>query len=408
MTVHKNQSHKVFLVDDYCDIPGGAEEQMYREADFLEEAGYTTVSVGFKRPAEDRGAVADYVIEESDSRLIRIAEKITVHPGIYAGLQNLLKQEDPDIVHLHKNINYPVTVLLACRNYPIIKTHHDFTNICPSGWAVYQDSREICPGGPGLKCIRHNCKSIAEIGGYHAPRYALKMPLQKKLIDAHIAPSRKLTEYLNRFNYDTRQIPYPAFQNTVPPSTEPGSETFLFVGRLTEEKGPAILLQAVAELHPKLRSDFELPLIRVAGDGPMKEELEKMSEDLGISDLVEFLGYVSHNRLTDFYLNSRAVVVPSIWMENFPNTVIEALSLGRPVIGSNRGGIPELIGEGKRGAIFDPRHHSNLADLLEEFLTQPDKIPEMSREALRYVDSELDEDDIRNQHISLIEKILAD
>ena len=399
-------STKILMINDFCDVPGGAEKQMYREVDLLEGSGLETVTVGFRRPEECREAISDHVLEETSKRTIRIIQKITVQPDIYFGLKKIIREECPDIIHIHKNQNYPISVLLSCRGKPVIKTHHDFTTVCPSGWAVYQDNKKVCPGGPGIKCIRHGCKSVPEMGLYHSPRYITKVPLQKRIIDQNIAPSQALTEYLTRFGFDTKQVPYPRFKVAKEPIIREKNQNFLFAGRLQAEKGVDVLLQAVSNLPKERLSNNEGPFVRIAGDGSMRDELEMMAKNLGISQYVEFLGYVEHANLIEMYKTSRGVIVPSIWMENFPNTVIEALSLGCPVIGSSRGGIPELLGEGDRGLIFDPGSPKELSERMIALLDDPRLAEKMGEKSIQYTTKELSEERICQLHLSIINNLI--
>jgi len=144
---------KILLVNDHPDVAGGAEQQLVRERAMLNDRGHEAVAVGFARPSEDRDNTAEYVLDEPDRKPVRVAGKVTLQPTFYRGLRGILRTERPDVVHLHKNVNYPASVLFACRDYPILKTHHDFNTGCPSGWAVYQDSWEVCPGGPDRNVV---------------------------------------------------------------------------------------------------------------------------------------------------------------------------------------------------------------------------------------------------------------
>ncbi len=394
MSAEPARSLSVLLVNDYSDVAGGAEEQLHREAALLESAGHDVASVGFARPSENRPAETDYVLFESDHRPTRILQKVAVKPGIYRGLRSVLERVDPDVVHIHKNINYPVTVLTACREYPIVKTHHDYTNVCPSGWAAYADTYQVCPGGPGAKCVRHGCTSAAELAGFHLPRHQVKRRLQARYVDQHLAPSRRLSEYLERFGYAVETVPYPLFSPEVEPNVGPGEGRFTFAGRLTEEKGVHVLLHAVAHASEDLGVDVP---VGIAGDGPEREELERLAAHLGVDHLVEFYGHLDHADLVDVYRRSRAVVVPSLWMENFPNVVIESLSLARPVIGSDRGGIPELLADGDHGAVYPALEHEALADRLVAFLENPDLATERGACGREYVLEHLAEARVREQ-----------
>lgn len=379
---------KILLINDYPYVAGGAEEQMFREQEMLKSNGHEAIAVGFSRSEEERDNVAKHVLNESSNKPIRIAEKVTIRQNLYHELIKILDNEQPDIVHIHKNVKYPASVLLACRAYPVIKTHHDFTTGCPSGWAVYQDSWKVCSGGPGLKCVRHDCKSASEMAGFYAPQYAIKNRLQKRCIDTHLAPSRRLQQFLQELGFDVEKLPYPASEEfSKHATTAPGSESFVFTGRLTEEKGVQILLEAVHHADEEWNREVSVDIL---GEGPYRNELESQVEALNIEDRVRFHGYVDHDRLPEFYEDARAVVVPSIWMENFPNVVIEALSMGRPVVGSDRGGIPELLGWGERGWVYDATDSEELAEVLIEAQDGPAEASKKGESGLEYTRTTLE------------------
>lgn len=396
-------SLSVLVVNDYCDVRGGAEEILHHQTELLEVAGHNVTTVGFRRPGEDCETVTDYVLTESSNRVRRIAEKVVLQPGIYRHLRYLLESVSPDVIHVHKNVNYPTTVLLACRNYPVVKTHHDFTNVCPSGWAVYQDTKEICPGGPGAKCVRHGCKSTTEMAMYHGPRHAARLPLQRQVIDQHATPSRALGEYLDRFGLNTQTLPNPRSKKFgLDPSFQAGEEYFAYIGTLAEKKGIQNLVQA-AEWAAEER-DRSLR-VRIAGDGPIREQLATRIEDAGLDGHVTLEGYLSESELRSLVANARALVVPSIWMENFPTVISEAFSLSRSVIGSDRGGIPEMLDFGTRGIVYPATDVEMLGDAMLELLDDPDRAVELGRAGYEYAASDLDPERHRERLVELLRSV---
>jgi glycosyltransferase involved in cell wall biosynthesis len=122
----------------------------------------------------------------------------------------------------------------------------------------------------------------------------------------------------------------------------------LFVGRLHEEKNVAIVLEAVAALH-RGRSAIRVDLV---GDGPQRRQLEALAASLGIADRVAFHGWQSKERVADFCRSASCLVNPSRY-EGMPNTVLEAMASGLPVVASNVGGNNDLVVPGETGFLFD-------------------------------------------------------
>jgi len=153
-------------------------------------------------------------------------------------------------------------------------------------------------------------------------------------------------------------------QLPLPPLT---SSTVTYIGRLVPEKGLDTLVQAVAHLPTPTR-------LQLVGDGPIRTDLYKLAAELGITERVVFSGAVPYARVREVLIQSSVVVLPSrrtaVWQEQFGRVLVEAMACGVPVIGSDTGAIPEVIGEG--GIIFPEGDIPALADALHRLLTSPD------------------------------------
>ena len=115
-----------------------------------------------------------------------------------------------------------------------------------------------------------------------------------------------------------------------------------------------------------------LPRLRIAGDGPGRAGLETLAAELGLGERAKFLGFLRGQALAGELHGCRGVVLPSEWYENGPYSVMEALSCGKPVLGSRIGGIPELVREGETGFLFPPKDAPALAGAMQKLLTLPE------------------------------------
>lgn len=145
------------------------------------------------------------------------------------------------------------------------------------------------------------------------------------------------------------------------------------VGRLCEQKGQLLLLDAVAQLAAEgLR--FKLVLV---GDGPLRTEIEASISRLGLQDRVEITGWASNNDVRQHILTSRAMVLPS-FAEGLPVVIMEALALGRPVISTYVAGIPELVEPGVCGWLVPPGSVEALTAAMRAALQLPmEKLEQM-------------------------------
>ena len=145
----------------------------------------------------------------------------------------------------------------------------------------------------------------------------------------------------------------------------------LYFGRLSKEKGVKTLIDESIIAGVKLV---------ILGTGPIEQELISYTKENGY-DSVEFKGFQKGSALTDFIRKSRCVVLPSEWYENGPYSAMEAMALGKPLIVSDKGGLPELVEDGKNGYIYGGE--VRLSDCLKKIsAASREEYCEMCRESL--------------------------
>lgn len=159
-------------------------------------------------------------------------------------------------------------------------------------------------------------------------------------------------------------------------STNSGKRNrFVCFGRMSVEKGLYTLLEAIKDLP------LELDLI---GDGPLRQDIGEKISHQGLSN-VRMSGYLSGQNLIDKIKQSSIAVIPSQCYENNPISVMEAFTLGIPVIGARIGGIPELIIEGETGLLFNPGDAGDLREKMKYLIDNPEKAIHMGRVAREVV-----------------------
>jgi glycosyltransferase involved in cell wall biosynthesis len=145
-------------------------------------------------------------------------------------------------------------------------------------------------------------------------------------------------------------------------------------GRLEEQKGHAVLFDALAEVR-KRGLDFTLAL---AGDGRLRGELEQRAEQLGLGNRIRFLGTLDD--VGPLLAAADAVVLPSLW-EGLPLVLLEAMVRSRPIVATNVGGVPEAIDNGVHGVLVPPGEALALADELERFHRKTERAVRLGRAA---------------------------
>jgi glycosyltransferase involved in cell wall biosynthesis len=306
-------------------------------------------------------------------------------------LHELLKQFPPDIAHAHNiygRLSSSVLDLLAEMDIPIVITLHDYKLICPS-YRMLKDGRicEDCKGTQFYRSVINKCHKnslLASLVYAFEAYFCQWMNKYSRNVNIFIAPSlfmkKKLVEYgwpKDRIVYLPNFIKLPTFDPAFSPE-----KYFLYLGRLSSEKGIATLIDSFISLNP---DRFNIRL-QVVGEGHLRRQLEeKASQD----PRIQFTGYLSGNKLKETTRKALAVIVPSEWYENAPISILEAFAYGKPVIGSRIGGIPEMIDEEINGYLFDPGNADDLREKLELVLSMPDaQISKMGQAARQKVEKE--------------------
>jgi len=177
-----------------------------------------------------------------------------------------------------------------------------------------------------------------------------------------VVPSRYLAEIAAGWGIDRSRIE--VLTNPAPPpiDVEPAAllaGTFVFVGRLTEQKALPVAFAALAEVP-------EAQLVLV-GDGPERESLERLVRELGLADRVRFLGSLSRDEVLRQLAGARAAVLSSAW-ENLPHAAVEALAVGTPVVSTAVGGVPEVVHDDENGLLVPAGDVPALAAALRRML----------------------------------------
>ncbi len=297
-------------------------------------------------------------------------------------LRNLINEIKPSVIHIHNNYKYPASVysLLKNMDIPIVKTVHDFGMMCPTSWCVMPNG-EICDGGLSEKCVEKNC-----ITNRHyilmKPHNKIINKLEKNSVSLFITPSKILKQKMEEYGFNN-VVHLPNFINSNnyefdASKIEIGS--ILYIGSLTKFKGVHYLIEA----FQSVRKEFPSAMLNIVGSGPFRPYLEAKIRQMGVKEMVLFHGNVSDKAVKELYQKANVVVVPSIWMENSPMVIYEAMASGRPVVGSKIGGIPELVRDGKTGYLSEPRNPEDIADKVIKIISDTN-LTEKFRKAAREV-----------------------
>lgn len=266
-------------------------------------------------------------------------------------VQELIERYRPDVVHVH-NVNpllSPAVIRVAQRaGVPVIHTVHNYRRVCASGTFTREGSpcRECVGHAWSLPAIRHACyrDSRAQSAVIAASERLHRATWRE--VDLFVAPSTSMADYLQEdVGIPSRHIRIRPHGVPDPgPITEPGAGV-VFVGRLTDEKGVRLLLDAWRRHPPEL-----LGPLTIIGAGPEEASVRAAVKER--SDIL-YVGTLAPSDVSRHISAAAAVVVPSTCAEAFGRVAVEGLAHGRPVVATALGGLVDIVSDDV-GALVEP------------------------------------------------------
>jgi glycosyltransferase involved in cell wall biosynthesis len=311
--------------------PGGEDTISDAEAALLTEAGHDVDVLRVHNPEDRLSAARAFVAAPYNFAQER-------------AMRARVRSFAPDLAHVHNTwfaLSPSVFRALRTERVPTVMTLQNFRPLCAEA-KLFRDGGLCtdCVGTHPWRGVRYACYRGSVPASIVA---ATTIALHRKLgtwdkIDRFFAPSESVKTVFVEGGFPGEKIvvkpnvvrdPGP---RALPPSESP---TVLYAGRLSPEKGLALLLEAWREAAPTIP---ELELV-IVGDGPQREALERAAPER-----VRFHGYVEPEALVPIMLAARALVFPTQWPENFGRTIVEAMAAGLPVLASDIGTPAELVG----------------------------------------------------------------
>lgn len=334
--------------------PSGDDTVVKREMSLLQEKGHNVLL--FSKFNDD---FKKFGIFE------KIETFINLHYSkkIYDELKSVLTSGKFDIVHIH-NLFPLITpsAYFACRDakVPLVHTLHDFRFFCANAF-LFRDGNicELCAKKSTINALKYKCFKNSFIASLFVSRYLSKVKQGGyfKIPTKYIA----LTEF-SKQKFSELGIPInkiivkPNFvENTLTNLAKKKREYFVYVGRLSEEKGIKTLIEAFADV--RLRKIH----LKILGAGPVETEVKRLVNINGLTN-IEFLGMIPKEKVLNYMAESIATIFPSMWYETFGLTIVESFSVGTPVIASNFGTMSFMITPFKTGLLFEKGNPQDLAE----------------------------------------------
>ena len=389
---------------------GGSEAVFFGEKALLESRGHSVVPFSM---ADEKNLPSDYsrfFVSHIDyataggAAKLRSAMNIIYSFEAKSKMQQLLREFAPDVAHFHifqHQISPSVFGPLKKQGVPLVLTLHDLKPICPT-YKMYVNN-EVCEACKGRKFYNCFLKSCTMGSRFKSLINTVEMYLHYMLgyyqnVERYIAVSRFYRDKMIEFGFKPEQVVYiPNFIDASRFERPYGDEGYgLFFGRLSYEKGLDHLLDA-AEKVP------DIPLY-IAGTGPSEAQLKQAVADKGLKN-IRFLGFVSGDALLDLIAKASFTVIPSIWYENCPMSVLESLALQTPVIGADIGGIPELVNDSVDGYTYEAGNSEALAGKMTRLMQDADQRAQMGKAGREKIVTDFNEEGHYQQLMDLYREV---
>lgn len=378
---------KILMVNKFLYPAGGAETYAFKLGEYWKKHGHEVEYFGMYHPKNIVGNRWNLYCDSKDFHKKGIGANLT-NPFklIYSveakrKIRYILNMFQPDVMHIN-NFNYQLTpsILTAVKEYRrqygkkirVIYTAHDSQLVCPNHYMYSPSQRYVCEKclyGSYWNCVSGRCihnSFFRSCVGAMEGVYWKKRNIYS-MMDVIICPSFFMKEKLDTNSVlSGRTVMLRNFMEPLKVKSVKKGEYVLYFGRYSDEKGIRMLLDVCRKLP-------QIPFV-FAGKGPLSDLVG------GIAN-VKNVGFLTGDDLTNLIGGARFSVCPSECHENCPFSVIESIMCGIPVLGSDRGGIPELIKDGRTGWLFPGGDRERLQEMIQTIWNSSE--PEIFRSACR-------------------------
>ncbi len=305
---------------------------------------------------------------------------------------DIVRQSAPDLIYVHKCIAIPVLEALTNWGGPLVRMEHDHDIYCMRRYKYFPWSRRICTRKAGPCCLfpclafLRRDRSRGRFGmQWVSYREQMRCIELNQRFSAMFVVTRYMREELIRQGFAPDRIhifppiPVPAGQAFT--STFSDINRIIFAGQIIRGKGLDVLLRALALCQQPFR-------LTVLGSGSHQAYCEKLAQQLGLADRVEFPGFVPFEKLAGFYQEATLVAVPSVWPEPIATVGLEVLRYGLPVVGFDAGGIRDWLRDGETGFLIPWMDVKKMAEKIDYLLAHKDVAHRLGEQGRDFVNRE--------------------
>jgi glycosyltransferase involved in cell wall biosynthesis len=397
---------KILIANYRYFISSGPERYLFNISEKLEAEGHTVMPFSIQYAKNVPSAYSRYFVSPiGGPEAVYFDQHRRDLRSVYKGLsrtfysreveqaaRRMVDETQPDIAYVLyylRKLSPSLLVGLKRAELPIVVRISDYGMFCPEHHLLRGDSPcTLCQTGSILNSVRHKCvkgsRAVSAIDAaatlFHRWRGYFD------LIDQFVTTNEFMSKMMVEAGFAANRITcIPTFTDLEAFSPAPSRrdrDYLLYVGRLDKPKGVHVLISAMLSLAGRLQP---LPQLRIAGTGHGAEYvdgLKRQVAEAGLADRIVFEGNVEGSRIPDLMRGAIACIMPAIWFENLPNSVVESLACGCPVIASDIGSLSYTVTHGLDGLLFRAGDAADLAGKIEEIVKDPalrDRLAEGAR-----------------------------
>jgi len=393
----------ILVLHNRYQYAGGEDSSTVAEINILSEFGHQVTL--FEKHNND-------IKEYSTVEKVNLFFKTAWNPQEYSKARSRLQEIQPDLLHVQNFFPlFSPSIHFAAKslNIPTIQHLRNFRLGCLNSY-LFRNGKicEACVGQNPWRGVIHRCyrNSIpGSLAVWNMLSYNRWRKTWEREVDAFITPSQfaanKLIEIgipADRLYIKPNVTPDPLADQTIP--SFPQQPTFLFIGRLSPEKGVMTLLKAWEKLaEPQWQ-------LKIVGDGQQQEVLEQFVQEKALTN-IDFLGYQPKAQVIEQIKQATAIVVPSQWYETFGRVVIEAFACGRPVLISNLGALAELVQDQETGFLITHNSVEQWVDSIRWSGNHPLELEKMGKKARMVYQRNYTPEVNYKQMMSIYQRILS-
>lgn len=347
----------ILLIHNFYQHPGGEDSVFETEGGVLEAHGHRVLRYTLHNDAVEgigRAALAARTVWSRES---------------YAAVEALVRDEGVDVAHVHNTMPLASpSVYVAARRAgaAVVQTLHNYRMVCPGAFLMRDGALcHDCVGrAVALPAVQHGCyrgsrAASAVLAGTMALHRAAGT--YRHFVDRYIALSQFARDLFVEGGLPADRISVKPNALTEDPPLGPGGGPVLFAGRLSDEKGIGVFLEAWA-------TDPTLPPLDIAGDGPLASQVEAAA---AADPRIRWLGWQDGASMQRLVQHASLLIAPSTWYEGWPLVVVEAMASGTPVVATNHGAFREVVVDGVTGRLVPNKDAAALAAAVLDLTASP-------------------------------------